>query len=393
MNSVMNMNAQLYSLAVPLESAFHHTRASHEVARNLILRIDHEGLVALGECVPREYVTNETIESVVRTITSINIAEVIASICWDSSRDAVHGLLHMNWQNYFDVDSNMNAMCLLDLSLFDLVGQYFGRPVSALIGAYALPNEPRDSTLRTVQTMDYSLSVDDFLKRGPFHHVKIKVGRSLEEDLVKIIEIQQRVDGDVSYSIDANMAWTLDQALVSLDKLSQCRLNWCEEPLGQKDFHGYKRLREAVSLPVMLDESVYSRADLDSAVKEGSCDSINVRLSKCGGIAQSIQLIKQARRSNISYQLGAQVAETGPLVAAARHLAECLSDKLAYEAGQVDRFFSKPLFSPTPGVDRKTNCADRIRGNGLGIQIAEELFEYVDRVYEWKYGRWSHDGH
>jgi L-Ala-D/L-Glu epimerase len=97
------------------------------------------------------------------------------------------------------------------------------------------------------------------------------------------------------------------------------------------------------------------------------------------GISKSIEILKLAHQNSLAYQLGAQVAEIGPLIAASRHLAYAVKGYFAYEGGQADRYFKEFIVHPIPLVDRKTNLAAPIQGNGLGLELNQNYQHLIQK--------------
>ena len=145
-----------------------------------------------------------------------------------------------------------------------------------------------------------------------------------------------------------------------------------EQPLPADDIEGCANLRAKGLMLITLDESVVSISSVHRIAELGACDMINVRISKCGGLLGSMNLIKTARDKGIKIQLGAHVGESCILSAAGTHLA----------AGNrsfrwLEGCFGKHLL-------KKGLCSEQIQftqggllnppdGPGLGISIDRTL--------------------
>src|SRR5690606_29403138 len=109
-----------------------------------------------------------------------------------------------------------------------------------------------------------------------------------------------------------------------------------EQPVPHAEAHRLGEIRGQVNTPIMLDESLCSLVDAESAVAEKRCDQFNLRLSKCGGFIPSLRLAQFAARHGLGCQLGCQVGETAILSAAGRHFASSVRG-LRYVEGSYDR--------------------------------------------------------
>ena len=72
---------------------------------------------------------------------------------------------------------------------------------------------------------------------------------------------------------------------------------------------------------VSVDESLVTEADATSLFRDRSCDMLNLRLSKLGGLAATLRMATTAHAESMDYQVGCQVGETAILSAVGRHLA------------------------------------------------------------------------
>ncbi len=78
-------------------------------------------------------------------------------------------------------------------------------------------------------------------------------------------------------------------------------------------------MRERSALPIVADEAAVRLPDVDRLA--GACHGINVKLQKCGGIAEARAMIARAHDLGMKVMLGCRAAETSVAIAAAAHLA------------------------------------------------------------------------
>lgn len=391
------MQANLYHLSIPMRQAFNHATAERKEAETIILQLVHKGIVGLGECVPRKYVTGETINSVINTLTQINLVEVSRQINFSSIFAALASLKKLQVFTTRAKLCSLNVMCILEMALLDIIGKYFHLSITDIIKNYLLPYELRSfietDKFPTSQVMDFSLATQEFLKqRAPFHYVKVKVGKNLTDNVRRIQQIRNVLGKKVKISVDANMVWNLAEAIRMVKALKPYTIDYYEELLPKGSYASYHQLKCATGIKILLDESLCSFNDATQAITHAACDAFNIRISKCGGILRSIDLIKLASRNNLAFQIGAQVAEVGPLIAAGRQLIGAIKQNsyITYEAGQPDRFFAgNYLIKPMPLVERTTNLAEPLTGYGLGITLNSNFSNYVKLAAFWKGKQWQ----
>ena len=88
-----------------------------------------------------------------------------------------------------------------------------------------------------------------------------------------------------------------------------------EQPVPHEEVDSIAELRRQVPVPVMLDESLTSVVDGQTAIERGTCDLFNLRLSKCGGFLNCLELAALAHAEGLGYQLGCHPGESGVLSA------------------------------------------------------------------------------
>ncbi|BFO10897.1 hypothetical protein GGER_34070 [Serratia rubidaea] len=123
----------------------------------------------------------------------------------------------------------------------------------------------------------------------------------------------------------------MTEAIAHMRDLRKAGVTMVEEPLARHSWDALRELRAQTGMPVMLDETISTLDELHYAVAKDSCDAVNVRVSKCGGILRSMQIIEHTRKAGLQFQIGVQVAECGPLIQAGRVLADLHRDAISVE--------------------------------------------------------------
>ncbi len=80
-----------------------------------------------------------------------------------------------------------------------------------------------------------------------FRHIKMKVGRDLEDDIRRLRICRQAIGPDVKMMIDANQVWEVDQAIDWMKQLQFAQPYFIEEPTSPDDVEGHRKIREAIA--------------------------------------------------------------------------------------------------------------------------------------------------
>jgi O-succinylbenzoate synthase len=160
-----------------------------------------------------------------------------------------------------------------------------------------------------------------------YRTVKLKVGASgRAEDGGRIAAALDGAAGRLRLRLDANRAWTLEQAVALLEGLRDAPIEYVEEPLRDAEPAALYRLRERTGVAIALDESLASRADLERFA--GAYDVAVLKAPRLGGPHATMRMIAAAR------ELGAAVTITDALESC---IGRALALHLAAAAGLEER--------------------------------------------------------
>ena len=279
----------------PLDLALKHTftiaRSSESVARTAVVRLHWNGIEALGESAPSERY-DENVESVVAGLRGLELGD---------DPYALERLL---------TGMPPAQMCGLDIALHDCIGKDLDRPLWRLLGLDPA-RTPRTSFTIGLAGIDETL--DKVREVGTHPIIKVKLGGGA--DIETIEAIRAMYAGTIR--VDANEAWTPEQAVTNLTALARFGIEFCEQPIPAGSPEKLRWIREHSPIPIVTDEDSKDARDLPALY--GCVDGINVKLVKCGGIRGALSMIHTARALGFKIMLGCMI-ETQILTAAAAHL-------------------------------------------------------------------------
>ncbi len=274
---------------------------------------------------------------------------------------------------------HLATFCGFELALLDLAGKSLGFPAGEVLGAAVGP--PLDAGVVIGFEIDtHALpSHCAMLRLAGRRHIKVKVGRDDDVERVKIV--RQSLGPSVPIRIDANGAWSVEQAIEVLQQMAPVRIQSVEQPVPAADLEGMRQVRESTGVPVMADESLCTLEDAQELISMQAADIFNIRLGKCGGFLASLRLVELARASGLDCHLGTLVGETGILSRAAEIFAvACLEGK-----GQSMNSLEEDVVEPWT-----TATVEILNGLGVGIcfdRIAKRAVEQPRVVQMTEVGR------
>ena len=225
-------------------------------------------------------------------------------------------------------DGLPQALAAVDTALWDRAGRRAGRPVARLLTDDVLDEVPVNATIGASDRAAAAASADA-ARRAGFRCVKLKVG--IGDDAGRVAAVRAALGPEPLLRLDANGAWSVEEAAHTIDELAAAGLELVEEPV-----HGLaplRELRERVAVRIAMDET----AAVPGALASGAADAVCLKLGRCGGISGLLACATLVRAS------GAEpyVASTfdGPLgIAAALHAAAALRIEAACGLSTLELF-------------------------------------------------------
>ena len=93
-----------------------------------------------------------------------------------------------------------------------------------------------------------------------FTHIKIKVGRNLDEDVRRCGIVREEIGPDRFLMVDANQVWSVPDAITWMRRLAEFRPLWIEEPTSPDDILGHASIARAIApIRVASGEHIHNR--------------------------------------------------------------------------------------------------------------------------------------
>jgi L-alanine-DL-glutamate epimerase-like enolase superfamily enzyme len=210
------------------------------------------------------------------------------------------------------VAANTGARAATEIAVLDLLARRAERSLAATLGATA--TELGCDLTIAAQVDDPSA---ELLAPG-FTTAKVKVGLD-PADVARVIRIQEQSGEGTRIRIDANQAWDVATTVAAVEawQAAGVGVDLVEQPLPFWDLAGHAELRRRISVPVMLDESVFSVHDLERAIDAEAADLVNIKLAKCGGVHAALDIARLARKAELGVMVGSMMESELGLAAAA----------------------------------------------------------------------------
>jgi len=325
------VNFNIFEISIPFRSKFKHALASRSKSSSVIFEIiANNGVAGFGEGTPREYVTGESIKT---TVSSLRlISEKLKNKTIDLSENVIDIIERIKDQLADILAFSPSAQCAMELALLDLIGKIFSKPVISFFGD---PNKGDIlySGVITIEKPNEILKVLDSIKLLCIKQVKIKAGINLDDDLEKLQIIKSYLDENVEFRVDANGAWNLKESLKRIELYNKYDVSIFEQPMRVELKKDYPNLMKKVGEKniIIVDESICNFNDAMWFVDNEGANGINLKISKHGGLFNTIAIHKLSSDYGFLNQIGCHVGETSILTSASVVFSALTNNIFAYE--------------------------------------------------------------
>jgi L-alanine-DL-glutamate epimerase-like enolase superfamily enzyme len=271
------------------------------------------------------------------------LAEEIAPLVTGEDADRIEALWSkVWWATHYGGrgGAGVLAQSAFDIALWDLKARRARLPLWRLLGGH-------DSRVPCYAGgIDLFLSVDDLLRQTGdgnlakgFRAIKMKVGRErVSEDVARVAAMRRHLGDGFALMVDANMAWSADEAIKRARALQPFELVWLEEPIIPDDVAGHVRVVAQGGLPIATGENLRSLYEFKQLIAAGGVTFPEPDVTNCGGVTTFMKIAHLAEAFNLP------VTSHGAHDVTVHLLAACPNRSYLEAHGfGLDRFIAEPM--------------------------------------------------
>jgi D-galactarolactone cycloisomerase len=267
------------------------------------------------------------------------------------------------------------AVCALsgiDMALWDIRGKAVGWPLYQLLGGVAkeIPTYAGGVSLGYTEPEALLADVFEHLEAG-FTAVKLRVGDTVANDIMRVTEVRERVGNDVTIMVDANTRYSLEDLRAVLPAFKDANVRWIEEPFPPFCTRLYKEAAAMSEIPLAAGENHYTRFSFQDLIDQGAVDILQPDLSKTGGVTEAMRV--GAMASAVQLPVCPHTCVTGLNMAATIHVIASLPTGWYFEADVApgnqlrDRLCSQPYEVSGRSTVRPLDKP------GIGVEVDEDF--------------------
>ncbi len=370
---------EVWTYEIPLRVRFEHAGARRDVNEGVLVRLELAGgAVGWGEGIPRDYVTGETVASAVEVIGRLYAPRLASDAPLATVPATEDGVVHNA------------AWAACELAYLDAVGVHRRERVADML-ARELDLKPhrllrRVSGILSTGPVEKTRRMLRLMRLLALRDYKLKVGRDADRDEANLAECARQLGRGLARTrgptrrtlrVDANGAWDLEEAVERCAGLARHGVLAVEQPLARGREEELAELRQRSSVPIMLDESLLTAEGAERLVVAGRVDLFNIRISKNGGLVQSLRLAELAHRRGLDFQLGCMVGETGVLTAAGRAFLELVGRRVRWAEGSYGRYLLRKDVTRERLSFGYGGFVRGMMGPGLGVHVSSAKLRRV----------------
>ena len=366
--------ATIHCLKIPFNFSFGHFLKTRSFLDSIVVELTSEnGVRGYGEGVARPYVTGETLKKSIKHIQTVLLPAVMHRTFddIDTGPRSYKSLSHI-YKSLPDTSDRKivawNASkAAVEIALIDCLLKNQQQSLGSVIPPKS--NSVTYSAILSSGNLKSTVELAERAHKIGFRYVKIKVGRLHDHE--RIAAVRDIMGQQVSIRLDANGAFTVKNALKFIEAVEKYGIDSLEQPVKRGDVKNFAAVKADSPIPIMADESIVTPEDAACLIENDACDYFNLRVSKCGGIYNTLAIADTAERAGIKIQLGSMAGETAILSTAGRHIAAYLPDTKFVEGSAGTYLLSEDIAKENVMFGQGGE-APILTGNGLGIHVLQE---------------------
>jgi O-succinylbenzoate synthase len=325
--------------------------------RVILLTLFSDGLAGWSECVAGEDpgYSYETCETAWSILTQLILPQMIGKEVASTQKS----MKETDW-----IKGHPMAKAAVEMALLDLEAKTQNKPLRSIIGGTKQKVEVGVSVGLQPNDEELAKKVGDFIEKG-YSRIKLKIKPGRD---VRMVGNIRDLYPDTRIMVDANSAYTL-QDMDILKELDQFDLMMIEQPLAYDDYLDHSRLQQELQTPICLDESIRSVRDAKLALELGSCQIINIKPGRVGGIASSKAIHDICLEANIPVWCGGML-ESGIGRAHNVSLACLPGFVLPGDISESQRYWAEDIVDPEFTI--KDGHVPVPTGTGIGVSVLED---------------------
>ena len=186
----------------------------------------------------------------------------------------------------------------IDIAIWDIFARRNNKPLYEVLGG----------KINTIPVYASGINSSDAektinLARGKgFNAFKVKVGFGHDEDIETINNAYVMMSKTEKLMVDANQAWTFEEAVDFLNRAESIPLEWLEEPIqADRPDSEWQELCNLTTIPIAAGENIRGFDNFNNRIRNKTLGVIQPDICKWGGISGNLKIVRAILGNGIRY--------------------------------------------------------------------------------------------
>src|SRR5665213_2656767 len=290
-------SVEIFGVAIPLRGpGFRNAYLTKTTQKSVVVRVTaSDGAIGLGNIDPSPGHSLETIEQSLAALRE-RLSRVVQGLDAGNPHRLIEAMDAV-------LPGYLDAKAAIEMACVDLTSRKLGIPVYQYLGGALVDRVNFNAWIGILPPEEAASEAHKWFERG-FRSAKIKVGGGIAADRERVKAIREAVGPWMALRADANAGYSVDDAIALGKQLEPFGLQLLEQPVAAKDLAGMAKVRHAVGIPIMADESITDHESLIAVIREDCADLIKLKVMKQGGLLKSRNMVETAAAAGLGVVLG-----------------------------------------------------------------------------------------
>lgn len=192
----------------------------------------------------------------------------------------------------------------IDMALHDLAARRLGVPLDVLFGGRRRSTIPQARIVPLKAPAEMAKTASSLAAEG-FRMIKVKWSGDPDLDVARVAAVRSAVGPDVMLTIDANQSYSAKTFIRTFARAESHGVALVEQPVAASDWDGLALITRTLPILVEADESAASVEDVHRLVADRVVDAVNLKITKLGGIRNTMAAVAICEAGGVITRLGA----------------------------------------------------------------------------------------
>ena len=184
------------------------------------------------------------------------------------------------------------------MALWDLAARRAGKPLWKLLGG----TDPAIGVYASGLNPEGPEKLAAAKRAEGFTAFKLKLGFGAERDVANLVALRATLGDEARLMVDANQAWTFEEAAAMLPLLAPFGLDWLEEPMrADTPLDAWRGLAARTAIRLAGGENLVGEAQFDAAISSRAFGVIQPDIAKWGGFSGCLAIARRIRAAGLRF--------------------------------------------------------------------------------------------